>query len=180
MAKNDNAHSLRLTQSLAKHVGAEAAAEFEAKLPLSKSADFEKKFEWAKNVCDYLEERFDPDTIAAVRHDCRCNDGKSNAAKLMKYLNKSASIAEFVEVFNRGETFARLEYISERKLLFCYPECYCSCVKRVPEQISKTWCLCTIGNAEGIFHEVFGDGARVRLLDSIKRGGSECVIEVEW
>lgn len=180
MAKNDNAHSLRLVESLRRHAGEETAAECEVLHPLSKSADFQKKFEWAKDVCGYLEQRFDADKTAVIRRDCRCNDGKSNAAKLLKYLNKSESTAEFVKAFNRAETFARLEYISERKLHFCYPECYCSCVKRVPEQLSQTWCLCTLGNAEGIFREVFGEDARVRLLDSIKQGGAECVIEVEW
>lgn len=180
MAKNDNAHSLRLVSSLEKHIGADAAEKLAEKHPLSKSAGFERKFEWARDVCGYLEERFDEDTIAEIRRDCRCNDGRSNAAKMRKYLNKSESIAEFVEAFNNAETFARLDYISERKLRFCYPECYCSCVKRVTERISRTWCLCTLGNAEGIFRELFGDGVRVRLIDSIKQGDAECVIEVEW
>ncbi len=178
--RNDNAHALRLVRSLEEHIGVAAAGEFAAKHPLSKSADFEKKFEWARAVCGYLEESFDEKTIADIRFSCRCNDGKSNAEKLRKYLNRTESIRDFAEQFNENETFASLEYISERKLLFCYPQCYCSCVKRSPELILKTWCLCTLGNAEGIFRELFGEGVKVKLLETIKSGGDRCVIEVEW
>lgn len=129
--KNDNAHSLRLVESLRRHAGEDAAEEFERMHPLSKSADYLKKFEWAKEACGFLEEHFDAGSIETIRRDCRCNDGKSNAEKMRKYLNRAESVREFTELFNRSETFASLEYISERELRFCYPQCYCSCVKRV-------------------------------------------------
>ena len=180
MTKNDNAHSVRLADSLEKHIGADTAREFEEKYPLSKSADIEKKYQWTKAVCGYLEEHFDTDTIIGIRKECRCNDGKSIAGKLLKYLNKVDSIQEFVRSFNQRETFASLEYISDRKIRFYYPECYCACVKRVAQELSKTWCYCTLGNAEGIFREVFQKDVEVTLLESIKTGADRCAIEVEW
>ena len=180
MAKNDNAHSVRLVDSLEKYVGFDTAREFEANFPLSKSADIEKKYQWAKATCSYLEEHFDIDTIIRIRKECRCNDGKSIASKLLKYLNQADSIQEFVRLFNKNETFACLEYISDNKIWFCYPECYCACVKRVPQKLSKTWCYCTLGNAEGIFSKVFKTDVKVTLLESIKTGADRCVIEVEW
>ena len=154
--------------------------EFEEKYPLSKSADIEKKFEWAKAACDYLEENFDAELIYKIRKECRCNDGKSIANKILKYLNKANSIEAFVASFNAKESFAKLEYISDNKILFCYPECYCACVKRVPQPLSMAWCYCTLGNAEGIFTEVFKKDVKVTLLESIKTGSDRCVIEVEW
>lgn len=180
MPKNDNAQSIRLVNSLKEKVGENIANEFEAKYPLSKSADIKKKYEWAKNVCMFLEERFDEDTIENIRRDCRCNDGKSIANKLIKYLKKADSISSFVKAFNENETFAFLEYISDNKVLFCYPECYCPCIKRVPKELSKTWCYCTLGNAQGIFNEVFKKEVSVKLLQSIKAGAGKCVIEVTW
>lgn len=180
MAKNDNAHSVRLAESLNQAIGQDTAREFEEKYPLSKSADIEKKFEWAKTVCSYMEENFDTDKIIEIRKACRCNDGKSIANKLLKYLNKANSIEDFVKSFNKNETFAFMEYISDNKILFCYPECYCACVKRVPKELSKTWCYCTLGNAEGIFSSVFNKNVKVSLLESIKTGAEKCVIEVEW
>lgn len=180
MAKNDNAHALRLVDSLNRHAGQEKAAEFEGKYPLSKSANIEKKLEWAKNACDFLEHNFDTDTIVKIRKACRCNDGKSIAGKLQKYLKQANNIQDFTDDFNQNETFASLEYISEHKLLFCYPACYCACVKRVPQTLSKTWCYCTLGNAEAIFSEVFRKEVTVTLRESIKTGADRCVIEVEW
>ena len=180
MAKNDNAHSLRMVESLKQNIGEEVACEFEKEYPLSKSADIQKKYEWAKATCSYLEAHFDSDTILKIRKECRCNDGKSIAIKLLKYINKSDSIEAFVKLFNENETFAFLDYISDNKILFCYPECYCACVKRIPQQLSTTWCYCTLGNAEGIFKEVFKKDVKVTLLESIKTGSDKCVIEIEW
>lgn len=53
-------------------------------------------------------------------------------------------------------------------------------MKRIPKEVTKTWCYCTLGNAEGIFTEVFNKDVKVTLLESIKSGSDKCVIEVEW
>lgn len=180
MAKNDNAHSIRLADSLHRHIGNNLDLKFTERYPLSKSANIDKKYEWAKAACDYLEEHFDTETIIKMRKDCKCNDGKSIAQKFLKYLNKADSIEEFVKAFNQNETFASLEYISDNKILFCYHECYCPCVKRVPQEMSKTWCYCTLGNAEGIFSKVFKKDVEVTLLETVKSGSDRCVIEVKW
>lgn len=178
--KNDNAHSVRLVESLKKNAQNDAAKEFEEKYPLSKSANIEKKYEWAKSACDFLEERFDAEEIVKIRKNCRCNDGKSIADKLSKYLNKANNIEDFVNLFNRSESFAFIKYVSEHKIAFCYPECYCACVKRAPKKLSKTWCFCTLGNAEGIFSKLFKKDVKVALVESIKSGSDKCAIEIEW
>ena len=180
MPKNDNAHSIRLMESLRKNTTAELAEKCAEQHPLSKSAIIEKKFDWAQNVCSFLEEHLEEEDIIKVRKECRCNDGKSITKKLLKYLNRAESIENFVREFNRNETFASLEYISDNKILFCYPECYCPCVKRMPGNVSRTWCYCTLGNAEGIWREVFQKDVKVTLKESVKTGAEKCVIEIEW
>lgn len=180
MPKNDNAHSLRLVESLKKNNCSELAEQLEKQYSLSKSASIEKKFEWAKQACTFLEDNLCEEEIITVRKSCICNDGASNAKKLLKYLNKSSGIKEFVENFNANETFASMEYIAENKLLFCYPECYCGCVKRIPEHLTKTWCYCTIGFAESMFGKVFQKNVKVTLTESIKTGGKRCAMIVEW
>lgn len=180
MAKNDHAHSLRLVDSLAENAGSDAAQAFAEKYPLSKSADIERKYEWAKAACAYLEDHFDTPAIMKIRKSCSCNDGKTIAAKLLKYLRHAESIRAFADQFNQHETFARIEYISDHHILFCYPECYCACVKRVPRPLSKTWCYCTLGNAEKIFTAVFNQPVEVTLVESIKTGADQCVIDVTW
>jgi predicted transposase YbfD/YdcC len=179
MPKNDNAHALRMQESL-KKADTEIANDFTENFPLSKNADIEKKFQWAKDVCNYLEDNFDKEDIIKVRKECRCNDGASIANKLLKYLNNAKNIKEFVDSLNQNETFAFIEYVSDKKIIFCYPECYCACVKRIPQLLSKTWCYCTLGNAECIFKSVFVSDVNVLLIESIKSGGDKCAIEVEW
>ena len=180
MPKNDNPHAIRLMDSMRKHLGTDAGDDFGTRYPLSKGADIIRKFEWARNVCNYLDERYDADTITALRKECRCNDGKAIAGKLLKYLNKADSTEQFVTLFNQNESFAAMEYLAANRILFCYPECYCACIKRVPGEVSKSWCYCTLGNAESIFKAVFGKKVKVALLESIKTGGKRCAIEVEW
>lgn len=180
MAKNDNAHALRLHKSLLEHGHEAAAHEIAERHPLSKSADVKKKYAWARDVSKYLEEKFDDGSIREIRRDCRCNDGASIAEKIRRYLKKSGSISDFAKMFNEGENFAFIEYISENHIVFCYPECYCACVKRHSGTLSRAWCYCTLGNAEGIFRSVFGSGVQVALLESIKTGAEKCAIDVQW
>ena len=101
----------------------------------------------------------------------------AHSIRMVESLRKNVGTEAAVEF---EETFASLEYISEHKILFCYPQCYCSCVKRVPQGLPKTWCYCTLGNAEGIFRNVFKQDVKVSLCESIKSGSNKCVIEVEW
>lgn len=180
MAKNDNAHAVRLSESIVKYVGQSAADEVAEKFPLSKSADIEKKHVWAENICRYLEENLEEEKVLQIRKECKCGDGRSTADKLIKYLNQAGNIEGMVALFNQRETFASLEYISDNKVLFCYPRCYCGCVKRVPRELSKTWCYCTLGYTESMFKQVFQKDVKATLVKSIKTGADSCVIEMQW
>lgn len=59
MARNSNANSIRLVESLKKNVSEKVAKEFEEQYPLSASANIQKKYEWANNACIFLEEHCD-------------------------------------------------------------------------------------------------------------------------
>ena len=50
----------------------------------------------------------------------------------------------FVEKTNKPNHGFALEYDGEAYYLI-YPQCYCFCVKRSPEHLSKAWCYCTLG-----------------------------------
>ncbi len=118
MAKNDNAHALRMADGIERVAGSDEARRFSETLPLSKSADIGKKHAWAAAACAYLEERFDEETIRRIRWECRCNDGRAIADRLLKYLKRNESLQAFVEDFNRNEDFASLVYEAEDQLLF--------------------------------------------------------------
>lgn len=176
MAKNDSPHAIRMYNSIAE-VNQEAADDLSERFTLSKSADFEKKFRWASNVCDFLEDRFDEDTICKIRSACNCEDGSTKADKMKHYLKLSKDLSCFVDIFNSHESYAKIELCGD-SLLFIYPTCYCSYVKRVDHSISKTWCYCTLGYAKSLFEKVFEAPVKAELLESIKTGGKQCIIKI--
>lgn len=178
MPKNDNPHALRLYNSLKLNVNQETADEFADMLPLSKSADFEKKFSWVTQVCDFLDTRFDEDTKSQIRFACHCEDGASKADTMKKYLKSTTNLKEFAELFNSKESYAKIE-INGNDILFIYPTCYCSYVKRVNKPVSKTWCYCTLGYAKSLFEKVFDENVDVELLESIKMGDSRCTVKIK-
>lgn len=140
----------------------------------------EARFRWAEAVCTYLDTQFEEADRVRLRKACPCNSGGSIAAKLSKYWRKAATVAEAVALFNAGERFASLEYVGEREVRFCYPTCYCACVKRIPRELSRTWCYCTLGNVADIFRLLLEREVETELLETIKSGGSRCVIRVSW
>ena len=69
MPKNDNAHSLRLAESLRNNHCPALAEQLENQYPLSKSATIEKKFEWARQASALLEANLAEEEIIKVRKE---------------------------------------------------------------------------------------------------------------
>lgn len=174
MPKNDNPHALRLADAIRSHADEDAAQAFANAHPLSKSADVEKKFRWACEVCAALDAQFDAASAAAIRRDCRCNDGRTMARQIAGCIRRAGSLAEGCALFTQENPYAFLEYVSEHELIFGYHACVCSCVKRAEGTLPLVWCECSAGYAEAMFHQVFGEGVQVELLCSVKAGGSRC------
>lgn len=178
MPKNDNPHALRLTNALRSHAGDDAAQAFADAHPLAKSADVVKKHRWACEVCAVLSVEFDMDTVAAIRRDCRCNDGRTMAQQIAGCIRKAGSLSEGCVLFTRENPWAFLEYVSERELIFGYRACVCSCVKRAEAPVQLLWCECSCGYAEAMLRQVFGEGVQVVLLGSVKAGDDRCAMRV--
>lgn len=180
MPKNDNAHSLRMAAAIRDVIGEEAAAGFEGEFPLSKAASIEKKFHWTQSACEALTAQYDRETLLRVRERCICNDGASTAKLLQRYRAEAGSLQGMAELFNSRESFAWLEYVSENELVFCYPQCYCGCVKRVEGLLPEAWCYCTIGYAKKLFEQALDTPVQAQLLETIKTGGKRCAVRVTW
>ena len=57
MPKNNHPQALRFLAGMEKHGNQEAGSIFSEEHPLSKSANGNKKFQWAKSLCAFLENR---------------------------------------------------------------------------------------------------------------------------
>lgn len=177
MPKNDNPHALRLHAAIQRHAGDAAAEAFMQAHPLSKSAGPEQKFAWACAVCDAATQQFG-ESAAAIRRDCRCNDGRTMAKEIAGCIAKAGSLAGGCALFTEKNRYAFLEYVSENELIFGYHACVCSCVKRVESTLPLTWCECSCGYAEAMFTQVFGKGVQVELLGSVKHGDRRCEMRI--
>ena len=177
MPKTDNPHAVRLFNSLIKHADETTAERIANKIPLSKSADFEKKFKWAKSVCADLEEAFNDAEIRKIRMACSCATEMGKFNSLKKLWQSSADIADFAERaggLNHGFTLLW----ESQSLYLIYPQCYCSCVKRVDEPLPAAWCYCTLGYAKTAFEYVFEREVAVELIESVKLGDGRCKIRI--
>ena len=177
MPKTDNPHALRLYNSLQKHVNEQTAERIAHQIPLSKSADIEKKFRWAEGVIASLEEEFDEDTVRKVRMDCACGPEMGKIGRLQKLYQAAADMDDFVAKANAKQQGFVFEH-ANGVLYLVYPECYCSCVKQVDKPIAKAWCYCTLGYTKRMFEYVLGCEVEVELMESVKTGGKVCRIKV--
>lgn len=177
MAKNDHPHAVRLRESLEKHGKCEDAARFAEGCSLSKSATAAAKFQWAQKQCAYLTEHFDDETIRQIRMDCACGPEMDKAGKLKAIYERERDLSAFVKKANRLQQGFSLED-GDESIDLIYPQCYCSCVKRVDTHLSAVWCYCTLGYAKRMFSYIFDREVQAELISSVKMGDAVCRIRI--
>jgi predicted hydrocarbon binding protein len=177
MPRNDNPHATRLYDSIVKHAGQVAAEEIAQQRPLSKSADLDKKFLWTEAICAALENSFDENTVKQIRMDCACGPEMGKINNLKTLYQSCSGMAEFAEKvckLNQGYTVE----CEDDTLFLIYPQCYCSCVKRINKPVSRTWCYCTLGYTKRMFEHILDHEVDVELIESVKTGGDVCRIKI--
>jgi len=177
MPKNDNPHTIRLYESIKKHSDERTAEKIAYKIPLSKSADIDKKFAWAESICADLEKEFDENTVKLIRMDCACGPETGKINKLTKIYRSSENLDDFAAKTNKLDCGFTIEY-EEDCLYLVYPQCYCSCVKRIDKPVSKTWCCCTLGYTKKMFENILDRAVEVELIESVKTGGKTCRVKI--
>ena len=110
--------------------------------------------------------------------DCACGPEHGKGAKIKALYEKEKEPNVFVEKVNKLNLGFTLEYDGTYFYLI-YPQCYCSCVKRVDEKLSKTWCYCTLGYSKRMFENIFDKEVQVELLSAIKTGDKDCRIRIK-
>ena len=175
MGQLTNLQAIRLYNSIESNIGKTAADDFAKNLQLSKSATFERKFKWAVDVCEYLENAYSRDDIKKIRMDCACGPSKKQMDDLRALFLSSKNLTEFAEKCSCDNYSLWCE---DDTLFFSYPRCYCSCVKRMDKSLSKTWCMCTIGYTKRLFNYALGYEIKVELIESVKTGSDHCVMKI--
>ena len=178
MPKNDNPQVRRFLAGMEKHGEREAGIRFSEANPLSKSANADKKHQWAKELCAFLGDHYDDKTARAIRADCACGPKYGyGGSKLKAVYEKNRDPYAFVEQANALDMGFSLEYDGAAYYLV-YPQCYCSCVNRVAETLPAVWCYCTLGYSARMFGYVFGKEVGTELVSSVKQGDPVCRIRI--
>lgn len=180
MPVNDNAHALRLHQALTDAGYAVLAETIANGSPLSKSADVTKKYTWACAICKHLETALPREDAVQIRRACRCNNGTTMANEISSCIKKTTTLEEACVLFTNNSKYAFLEYVNDHELVFGYHNCVCSCIKRAEGEVPLLWCECSVGYAEAMFQQVFGNTVRVTLLGSSKSSTERCSFHIEW
>ena len=134
-------------------------------------------FSWAESICADLEKEFDEHTIKLIRMSCACGPAACKQNSLKKIYLSSVDLDDFagkVNKLNQGFTIQH----KDGDLFIIYPQCYCSCVKRIDKSISKSWCYCTLGYTKKLFEHVLDSAVEVELIESIKTGGNVCKVKI--
>ncbi len=80
-----------------------------------------------------------------------------------------------------GETIVRFEFTENpRGLKTADRYCLCPIMEDAPQDVSPTYCQCSVGYVQEIFERGMGTPASVVVLDSVLRGGKSCVFEVRF
>jgi hypothetical protein len=154
------------------------AADIIKGIPLSNSATDEDYFKWAENMCSELESKFDDHMIKQIRMGCACGPTQDHMEKLRQLFFATKNVEEFARKYNMGNYGSTIQLEGET-IYFSYPACYCSLVNKIDRPISKTFCYCSLGYAKKMFEYALGHKVNVELLESIKTGGSKCLMRIE-
>ena len=124
-----------------------------------------------------MNESFDDETVKAVRMDCACGPELGKGKKMKELYEKEPDPQVFVEKVNKLNQGFTLEYDGAYFYLI-YPQCYCSCVKRIEQTLPQAWCYCTLGYTEKMFSYIMDKEVKAELLGSVKMGFDCCRIKI--
>jgi len=152
----------------------------------------EKGQQWIKSLVDHLDAFLDEETRRTVMQACgrSCYIGAFGVAPKEK--PSTEDVERFIKNFEaqgyeieRGKEKTTIIYNWGRShqnpwgLIMSDGYCMCPLVEKGPDGLSPTFCLCSTGYVREIFARSTGKRVNVELLDSLKRGGKDCIFRIE-
>ena len=146
--------------------------------PLAQRSDKERKFfeSWLKNLLSSMDRNLDEKTRIMLMENCGracAKKGAVNSAKACK-----GNLDKFLSTLQRWIGKENVKQ-NGKDIHLTYTKCYCELVHKGPEKLSDTYCHCSKGWVLEMFETVMEKPVKVKLLDSIKRGGKVCRLTVQ-
>lgn len=177
MADIVNTQAKRLYDSLLNYTDEQTAVNIACGTKLPQNPSEKKKFEWAEDICDKLDNSFDIDIVKHIRMDCCCKPSSEKMKAPKDTYTKSRDLNDYAEKLNHLNLGASF-WCENNSLYMSYPVCYCSYVKKTDKLLPASWCYCTLGYTKYMFEFVFDCEIETELLESVKTGGTRCVIKI--
>lgn len=102
----------------------------------------------------------------------------ASAVKTAKKLRaKAGDTAEFLRLLNEADIGGRHLRLEPGLIIAVYTQCYCN-IPKAAKQLNPRYCECSAGWYQRLFTEAFGKPVRVRILETIVGGASQCTFEI--
>jgi len=136
------------------------------------------KRDYITTLMEELEKSLDPPARNALINRC----GRACARRGSLFKQAEASRGDLKGFVKRmagvlGEGNAR--FLDAKTIHWSYPRCFCELVASGPERLPAVYWQCSVGGVQEMFETVLGRPVKVRLVRSIKTGGSSCDFHVD-
>lgn len=172
---------MRLKYSLETTVSKEASDSVMSELPLTLNSTPVERAEWVERLSSLLENRFDENTVKAIRQNCHCNENgrlEDTARELKQlYASLDKDLHRFVATLNENGAGW---YIEGNQLYTKVFICECPMLEEAALSQSLTWCHCNAGYSKKLFELVFETPVDVEILQSIRQGFDCCLLRVTF
>jgi hypothetical protein len=152
-----------------------------------------RRAEWTKEAMRNLDENVDEVTREEIMHGLGVNCANHNVSVVkaaLKRRGKHETLDAFIDAeIRKPQVGTSLERDGESLILsylprqFSHPmRCYCGLVNKLPESenISPTYCQCSVAFVETWWSAVVGEPVEVQLLESAITGSDRCRFRITW
>lgn len=152
----------------------------------------EKSESWIKDLMDNVDTMLDEETRIKLMQECGracftrafgvAPEEKPTIEEARRYLE--ALKAQGAKVRQEGDKTVILyswgrDHQNPWGLILGDGYCMCPVVETGPEELSPTYCYCSTGYVKESFSRALGKPVKVELLDSLKKGGKNCIFRIE-
>jgi hypothetical protein len=152
----------------------------------------EKGERWIRDLMDIMDETLDTDT----KHKLMQASGRACYIDAFGVAPKEKATSAEAEGFINYLRNSGCEVVRDGKkttityswgrdhqnpwgLIMSDGYCMCPIVEKNTVKISPTFCQCSTGYVKELFERYTGRTAEVELMDSLKKGGNDCIFKIE-
>jgi predicted hydrocarbon binding protein len=127
--------------------------------------------DWILSLMKIMDSHLDGETKIKLMEECgRACARRSTKKEALKFRGQLDGWLEKMKKWIGEENIQKIE----NSVRVVYSRCFCPLVQNSPPILSDTYCNCSRGWLKENFETVVGRSVKVKIEDSIMRGGKEC------